>query len=78
MALPNNKKKTTVKTTRLIAALAALALLSGGANAAGPFRNPDNKNPNDPGEGTYPVPYKKPVASEIGARFAKVGPDLTT
>ena len=29
------------------------------------FRNPDNPNLADKGEGTYPVPYKKPVAKEV-------------
>jgi unsaturated rhamnogalacturonyl hydrolase len=61
-----------VKTSHLIAALAALALLSGGASAAGPFRNLDNTNPNDAGEGSYPVPYKKPVAAEIGAALHRI------
>ena len=36
-------------------ALAACALIAGGACAEGPYRNPDNKNKNDAGEGTYPV-----------------------
>lgn len=61
-----------MKTTHLIAALTALALLSGGASAAGPFRNPDNPNPNDAGEGTYPVPYKKPVVADIGAALHRI------
>jgi unsaturated rhamnogalacturonyl hydrolase len=78
MALPNDNKETTVKTTRLIAAIAALCLLSGGASAAGPFRNPDNKNLSDAGEGTYPVPYKKPVASEIGAALHRIRGYLET
>ncbi len=65
MALPNHNNETLVKTSSLFAAIAALALLSGPASADGPFRNPDNKNLKDPDEGTYPVPYKKPVASEI-------------
>nr|WP_315485333.1 glycoside hydrolase family 88 protein [uncultured Undibacterium sp.] len=29
------------------------------------YRNPDNPNLADSGEGTYPVPYKKPVAKEV-------------
>ncbi|WP_229415950.1 glycoside hydrolase family 88/105 protein [Pseudoduganella armeniaca] len=57
------KLKTNVK-TNVLAALACCALL-GTAHAEGPFRNPDNKNPNDLSEGTYPVPYKMPVAAEI-------------
>jgi hypothetical protein len=48
-----------VKTSlKLFAAIAAAAMLASPAHAEGPFRNPDNKNQNDPGEGTYPVPYK--------------------
>jgi len=55
-----------VKTSiKLLAALASLALLAAPARADGPYRNPDNKNPHDSGEGSYPVPYKKPVVAEI-------------
>jgi len=50
----------------LIAALAA-ALLALPAHADGSYRNPDNKSVYDPGEGTYPVPYKKPTVAEISA-----------
>jgi len=49
---------------KLLASLTALALAVP-AHADGPFRNTDNKNLKDPGEGTYPVPYKKPTAAEI-------------
>lgn len=35
------------------------------AHAEGNLRNSDNKDLKDQGEGTYPVPYKKPVAEEI-------------
>lgn len=55
-------------TTKLLAGLATCTLLlsaTGGAQAEGPFRNPDNKSLTDPGEGNYPVPYKMPVAAEI-------------
>jgi hypothetical protein len=52
--------------------LAACACLAVPAHADGPYRNPDNKNPNDPAEGTYPVPYKKPVAAEIAAALRRI------
>lgn len=72
MALPNDNKETNVKIIRLCSAIAALFLLAGSADAAGPFRNPDNKNPNDPGEGTYPIPYKMPVAAEVGEALHRI------
>jgi rhamnogalacturonyl hydrolase YesR len=56
----------------LLAILGACACLAAPAHAAGPYRNPDNKNPNDPAEGTYPVPYKKPVAAEIAASLQRI------
>lgn len=56
----------------LIAACAMLAALSSMAHAEGPYRNPDNKNPNDAGEGSYPVPYKKPVVAEITASLDRI------
>jgi unsaturated rhamnogalacturonyl hydrolase len=49
----------------LLAALACLAVLAAPARADGPYRNTDNKDQADLGEGTYPIPYKKPVASEV-------------
>ena len=61
-----------MKTTLLAASAAALigcALACGPALADGPYRNPDNKNLKDPGEGTYPVPYKKPVVAEVTAQL---------
>ncbi|RJG10751.1 hypothetical protein D3872_21715 [Massilia cavernae] len=56
----------------MLAAAAACALLIGAAHAEGPYRNPDNKSKDDPGEGTYPVPYKKPVVSEIAAALQRI------
>ncbi len=50
---------------KLICAAALLAAFSSLAHADGPYRNPDNKNPNDAGEGTYPAPYKMPTVAEI-------------
>ena len=56
----------------LLAMMAALTMLAGHASAEGPFRNPDNKNANDPGEGTYPVPYHKPTVAEITESLQRV------
>ena len=50
---------------KLFAAV-AIAIMSSQAGAEGPFRNSDNKEAlTDRGEGTYPVPYKKPQVAEI-------------
>jgi rhamnogalacturonyl hydrolase YesR len=61
---------------KLLAALVSLAVLHGvpaAADAAdGPYRNPDNRNAHDPGEGSYPVPYKKPVPAEITAALHRI------
>ncbi|MDB5917129.1 MAG: hypothetical protein JWR40_1363 [Massilia sp.] len=56
----------------LFAAAALLALIANAAQAEGPYRNPDNKNPNDAGEGSYPVPYKMPVVAEITASLDRI------
>lgn len=66
------------KFSPLLVAVTALALLSGQAHAEGPYRNPDNKSLSDPGEGTYPVPYKKPVVSEISDALHRVRNYLET
>ena len=50
---------------RRLTLLVAAVLAAGAVHADGPFRNPDNKSANDAGEGTYPVPYKKPTEAEI-------------
>ncbi|QJD92865.1 hypothetical protein HH213_23925 [Duganella dendranthematis] len=55
----------------LIAAVAA-TLLALPAHAEGPYRNPDNKSVYDAGEGTYPVPYKKPTVAEITASMDRI------
>ncbi|MGH8853980.1 MAG: glycoside hydrolase family 88/105 protein [Telluria sp.] len=52
--------------------LLAALLSAAAAQAAGPYRNPDNKNLSDPLEGTYPVPYKLPQAAEITAQLERV------
>jgi rhamnogalacturonyl hydrolase YesR len=57
---------------KLLAVLVSFAVLHGSAAAEGPYRNPDNKNAKDPGEGTYPVPYKKPVPAEITAALHRI------
>ncbi|MDO9191954.1 MAG: glycoside hydrolase family 88 protein [Undibacterium sp.] len=61
-----------------IAAITALALLIGDAHAEGTYRNPDNKNLNDAGEGSYPVPYKKPVVAEISDALQRIRGYLDT
>jgi unsaturated rhamnogalacturonyl hydrolase len=65
----------TARATRLLAnlaALATLAILSAPVHADGPYRNPDNKSKNDPAEGTYPVPYQKPVVADIAQALQRV------
>jgi rhamnogalacturonyl hydrolase YesR len=61
----------------LIAAVAA-TLLALPAHAEGPYRNPDNKSVYDAGEGTYPVPYKKPTVAEITASMDRIRGYLET
>jgi unsaturated rhamnogalacturonyl hydrolase len=51
---------------------AVLALSVNIAHAEGPYRNPDNKNPKDVAEGTYPIPYKMPVVAEITESLLRV------
>ncbi|SHG64021.1 glycoside hydrolase family 105 protein [Massilia sp. CF038] len=58
--------------TKLLLALATCALFGSAAQAEGPYRNPDNKNLNDLGEGTYPAPYKKPDVAEIAAALHRI------
>jgi rhamnogalacturonyl hydrolase YesR len=67
-----------MKTNRLIpVALSALLLLTAtrafsALEATGPFRNRDNPNPNDHGEGTYAVPYQLPTTAEIAEILTRV------
>jgi rhamnogalacturonyl hydrolase YesR len=63
---------TLTRAARFLSALAALAVLGAPAHADGPYRNPDNRSSSDPAEGTYPVPYKKPVAAEIAASLHRI------
>lgn len=58
--------------TTLLAALLGCALACSPVYAEGPYRNPDNKDLKDLGEGTYPVPYKMPVAAEVKAQLHKI------
>ncbi|NVM78555.1 rhamnogalacturonyl hydrolase YesR [Duganella sp. SG902] len=57
--------------TALLAAIAA-TLIALPAHADGAYRNPDNKSVYDAGEGTYPVPYKKPTVAEISAALDRI------
>ncbi|HEX9093667.1 MAG TPA: glycoside hydrolase family 88 protein, partial [Coriobacteriia bacterium] len=57
---------------RALVALTLVAVAAGAARAEGPFRNRDNKNPQDLSEGTYPIPYQKPTAAEIGEVLDRV------
>lgn len=44
--------------------------------ADGPFRNRDNPDPHDEGEGTYPIPYHLPQPAEIRAVLERVHANL--
>ncbi len=60
------------KKSQLLVAVAALTLLFGEARGEGTYRNTDNKNLADLGEGSYPVPYKKPVIAEISDALHRI------
>jgi rhamnogalacturonyl hydrolase YesR len=55
-----------------VAALLGCALVSSAALAQGQYRNTDNTNLGDAGEGTYPIPYKKPVVAEVTAQLQAI------
>jgi rhamnogalacturonyl hydrolase YesR len=55
-----------------LVALVAQALLAAPVAGEGPYRNRDNKNPADLAEGTYPIPYQRPSAAEIGEVLGRV------
>ena len=57
--------------SRLVAT-ALLALPSSAAQAEGPYRNPDNRNLNDVGEGSYLAPYKMPLLAGITASLGRI------
>jgi unsaturated rhamnogalacturonyl hydrolase len=63
--------KTTLIAT-LLATLLGSTLAPASAHAEGQYRNPDNKDLKDRGEGTYPVPYKKPVVAEVTAQLKSI------
>src|SRR5471032_1570336 len=50
----------------------AFAFVAAPVLADGPFHNRDNKNPNDSGEPTYPVPYQLPTVAEITEALGRV------
>ena len=52
----------------LLALFAAVPL----ARADGPYRDPDNPNPKDPWEGTYPIPYHRLAVPEIVSDLDRV------
>jgi rhamnogalacturonyl hydrolase YesR len=54
--------------------MVVLGVLAGAVPSAGegPYRNRDNKNPNDLSEGSYPIPYQRPTPAEIGEVLARV------
>jgi rhamnogalacturonyl hydrolase YesR len=56
---------------RAVALFGALAVAAP-SPAEGPFRNRDNKDPNDLSEGTYPIPYQRPTAPEIAEVLRRV------
>jgi unsaturated rhamnogalacturonyl hydrolase len=56
----------------LVAALLGCALVASPALAQGQYRNTDNTNLGDAGEGTYPIPYKKPVVAEVTAQLQAI------
>jgi len=55
-----------------VAALLGCALVSSSALAEGQYRNTDNTNLGDAGEGSYPIPYKKPVVAEVTAQLQAI------
>jgi rhamnogalacturonyl hydrolase YesR len=60
---------------RRASAVVALVLSLGlavPAPADGPYRNRDNKDPNDLAEGTYPIPYQKPTVEEVAEVLQRV------
>lgn len=62
----------------LMAALLGCALACGPvlaqvqAHSHQTYRNPDNSNLGDAGEGSYPVPYKMPVVAEVTAQLQAI------
>jgi rhamnogalacturonyl hydrolase YesR len=63
---------TCTPTRRRFGLLFLALLLAVSTHAEGPYHNRDNPNPNDDGEGTYPVPYQLPTVAEITALLQRV------
>jgi unsaturated rhamnogalacturonyl hydrolase len=59
-------------TAPLTVALLAALLAAPGYATDGPYRNRDNTLANDPGEGTYPIPYQKPTRAEIVEQLQRI------
>jgi rhamnogalacturonyl hydrolase YesR len=57
---------------RQIALLFIALVLAVASNAEGTYRNRDNRDPNDDGEGTYPIPYQLPTVAEITEQLQRV------
>lgn len=55
-----------------VAALLGCALVASPTLAQGQYRNTDNTNLGDAGEGTYPIPYKKPAVAEVTAQLQAI------
>lgn len=55
-----------------VAALLGCALVASPTLAQGQYRNTDNTNLGDAGEGSYPIPYKKPVVAEVTAQLQAI------
>lgn len=55
-----------------VLALGVALSCAGASWAEGPFRNRDSRNPNDPAEGTYPIPYQRPTRAEIVEVLSRV------
>lgn len=69
---------TLLSRSRLACALLSALTLTVGLLAEGPFTNRDNPDPNDSGEGRYPMPYHKPKVEEVVAVLQRVHAHLVT
>ncbi|MFT3783371.1 MAG: glycoside hydrolase family 88 protein [Nibricoccus sp.] len=67
-----------VRSLFCLLSIATLSISCQQLHAAGPYRNRDNRNLQDEGEGTYPIPYQLPTATEITAQLQKVRGFLET
>lgn len=62
----------TTQALRKITLLFIALCLAVTSRAEGPYRNRDNKNLNDEGEGTYPIPYQLPTVAEITEQLQRI------